>query len=292
MNGQLMRGALTRRTPYVFVMGRRMVMFKQYFGLTQNPFSKEVTERDLFLSADLREATSRLAHIVKTRGFFLLSAESGCGKTTALRQWCTSLNPATHKVIYIALSTVTVMDFYRGLIGGMGAVASHNKATMFIQLQELIASSFHERRQTPVFILDEAQCLSGAVLDDIRMIFNFKMDSESPFICVLAGHQSVRRRLQLTSNQALRQRFLGNYHMRGLAKDEVASYIETRFKVAGADAQGIFTPAATECLYAASSGLPRALNNLICASLTLAAVTDKRTIDEECVYQAERDMEI
>jgi type II secretory pathway predicted ATPase ExeA len=267
-------------------------MFRHYFGMTQNPFAKEVAERDLFQSADLCELASRLAHMSKTRGFFLLTAESGCGKTAALRHWASSLNPAVHKTVYVALSTVTVMDFYRNLVCGLDGEPGHNKASLFAQLQELILSSFHERKLVPVLILDEAQCLSSAVLDDIRMIFNFKMDSESPFICVFAGHQSIRRRLQLASNQALRQRFLGNYHMAGLSKDEIGPYISSRFKVAGADGAGVFTPSAVECLHALAKGLPRVLNNLICASLTIAALGDVHTIDEEVVYQAERDIEI
>jgi type II secretory pathway predicted ATPase ExeA len=267
-------------------------MFKQYFGLTKNPFSKEVAERDLFSSADLREATSRLCLMTKTRGFFLLTAESGCGKTTALRQWVASLNPAVHKTVYAALSTVTVMDFYRGLIMGLDAVPAFNKANMFRQLQDLISSSFYDRKITPVFVLDEAQCLGSSVLEDIRMIFNFKMDSENPFICVFSGHQSVRRRLQLAANQALRQRFFCNYHMTGHAKEEFGPYIESRFSSAGSDGSGIFTPAAIECLHALTGGLPRTANNLIVASLTLAATTGARSVDEEIVYQAERDIEI
>gem|GEM_PF-4160167 len=42
---------------------------------------------------------------------------------------------------------------------------------------------------------DEAQSLSKGVLDDLRILFNFKMDSENPFILILAGHPALRNRL-------------------------------------------------------------------------------------------------
>jgi type II secretory pathway predicted ATPase ExeA len=61
----------------------------------------------------------------------------------------------------------------------------------------LVSESHYERRITPVFILDEAQSLSNGVLEDLRMIFNFKMDSENPFIVIMAGNNNVRRKLQL-----------------------------------------------------------------------------------------------
>jgi type II secretory pathway predicted ATPase ExeA len=268
-------------------------VFRQYFGLTHDPFCREVATRDLYPSADLRELDSRLSCMLRSRGMFLLTAEPGCGKTTALRRFTAGLNPSVHRPVYIALSTVTVMDFYRGILIGLGGEAGHNKVAMFQQIQQLIESSHYEQKLTPVLVFDEAQCLSGAVLDDIRMILNFRMDSESPYVCILAGQQSVRRRLQLAANRALRQRFLGNYHMSGIAKDEVAGYISSRLSAAGAATpQDIFMPAALECLHAASSGLPRVLNSLAAASLTLAAATDRRTVDEEVVYQAEKDVEI
>jgi hypothetical protein len=43
----------------------------------------------------------------------------------------------------------------------MGDAAVHNKTNMFTQIQQLISSGFYKRRQTTVFILDDAQCLSG-----------------------------------------------------------------------------------------------------------------------------------
>ncbi|WP_235811216.1 AAA family ATPase, partial [Syntrophomonas wolfei] len=42
-------------------------------------------------------------------------------------------------------------------------------------------------RVTPVIILDEIHMASNKLLEDLRIIFNFNMDSENPFILILAG---------------------------------------------------------------------------------------------------------
>jgi len=267
-------------------------MFTQYFGLKFNPFTKEIDEKHLYESKDFGELESRLEYMEKTRGFFLLTADVGVGKTTALRRFASTLNPGLYRVCYSAIASLTVLDFYRSLVMGMGASPEFSKIKMFGQLQQLVIASYHDKRVTPVFILDEAQSLSNGALEDLRMVFNFKMDSENPFILILAGHHTVRHRLQLSVHQALRQRFVGNYHMSGLSKAETSEYLSSRLKIAGAADPSIFSEAAAESIHNQTNGSPRLVNNLADASLKLAAILDKRLIDDEIVYQAARDIEI
>jgi type II secretory pathway predicted ATPase ExeA len=267
-------------------------MFTQYFGLKFNPFTKEIDEKYLFGSSDFKELGSRLEYMQKTRGFFLLTADAGVGKTTALRRFANSLNPGLFRVCYSAIASLSVMDFYRGLIMGMGAVSDFGKVKMFDQLQRLILASYHDKRITPVFIVDEAQSLSSGILEDLRMIFNFKMDSENPFILIMSGQHQVRSKLQLSVHQALRQRIIGNYHMTGLTKEETAEYLASRMKAAGAVDTLVFSEAAVEAIYNQTNGNPRLVNNLADASLKLAAIRKESIIDGEIIYQAGRDIEI
>jgi type II secretory pathway predicted ATPase ExeA len=267
-------------------------MFTQYFGLKSNPFVKEIPNSALFASKDLHELSSRLEFMKTTRGLFLLTSEPGCGKTTVLRQFVDSLNTGLFRVCYTALSTVTVMDFYRGLVMRMGEDPAYKKVLMFEQFQRLVRTSFHEKRVTPLFILDEAHCLSGSVLDDIQIMFNYRMDSENPFILIFSGHNSIRTRLHIGTHQSLRQRITGNYHMTGLARDEIAIFLSSRLAFVGAANPNIFTEAACETIFSHTNGIPRLINNLATASLTCAFSQNKPAVDEETVYQAAKDIEI
>ena len=267
-------------------------MFTQYFSLKFNPFCKELSDKDLFISNDTKELLARLEYMKKTRGFFLLTSEPGFGKTTLLRKFSASLNTGLYKVHYSALSTLTVMDFYRSLIVRMGDEPASKKVSMFEQLQQLISTSYYEKRVTPIFILDEADALSNSILEDLRIIFNFKMDSENPFIVILAGNTSIRRKLQTSPNQALRQRIIGNYQMTGISRDEIKDYISSRLKLAGAADTNIFTDPALESIFTSTGGALRMINNLAVASLTCASSRNQSTVDIEMVYQADRDIEI
>jgi len=267
-------------------------LFTQFFGLKFNPFSKEMPVGDTFASKDSTELLSRLEYTKKNRGFFLLTADPGYGKTTILRKFTDSLNPGLFRVCYSPLSSLTVMDFYRSLVLGMGEIPAYQKIKMFGQLQRLISESHYERRITPVFIMDEVQSLSNGVLEDLRMIFNFKMDSENPFIAIMAGNSNIRRKLQISANQALRQRFIGNYHMTGLLRDEIKPYVDSRLAIAGALNRNIFSAAALEALFVSSGGALRMINSLAAASLACACARSQELIDDEIVFQAGKDIEI
>lgn len=267
-------------------------MFTQYFGLKYNPFTKEIPVSELFLGSDSLELESRLKYIQSTRGIFLLTSEAGTGKTTALRRFSDGLNPGLYKPCYYSLTTVTVMDFYRGLIMKLGEEPTHKKITMFEQLQKLIYSSYHDQRITPVIIIDEAQSLSNKVLDDLRILFNFSMDSENPFILILAGQTSLRNRLQMGINNPLRQRITVKYQMEGLKKEELKEFIQSRLKYAGAMETNLFSDSALESIYSITKGAPRLVNSLVISCLMYACAKQIRLMDEEVVYEANRDIEL
>jgi type II secretory pathway predicted ATPase ExeA len=93
-------------------------------------------------------------------------------------------------------------------------------------------------------------------------------------------------------NQALRQRITGNYHMTGLSREEAGAYIASRLLLAGAADTNIFTEAAVESIFTSTGGALRPINNLAAASMACACSRGQGAVDEEIVYQADRDIEI
>lgn len=266
-------------------------MFNQYFGLKYNPFSKEIDINDIYESADIKELYSRFKYIQSVRGIFMVIGEPGTGKSTALRRFAATMNPGLYRTCYFTLSTVTVMDFYRGLLTSLGEIPSSRKISMFQQIQQSIKTLYHDQKITPVIMLDEVHMLSNSILEDLRLLFSFNMDSENPYILILSGQTQLRNKLQLAVNTPLKQRISIKHVMQGLKKEELNQYLSTRLRLAGLS-ENIFTEAATEVIYASSKGIPRLVNNLATASLMYACSVKKNEIDEETVYQGQRDFDI
>jgi general secretion pathway protein A len=264
-------------------------MFTQFFNLKFNPFTKEVPADKLFPSQNLTELTSRLMYLQKTRGIGLIIGEAGTGKSSALRKYAHSLNPALFESCYFPLSTVTVQEFYRGLALELGEEPKHKKIDLFHQIQSAIHSMYYERRVTPVIILDEIHMASTKLLEDLRLIFNFNMDSENPFILILAGQPPIRNKLTLSINHPLRQRIVVKHMMSNLHKEELAEYLKSRLIFAGTH-EDLFTPPSIQAIYGVTSGVPRLVNSLATNSLLVACEKKQRQVDEETVYQAQSEL--
>jgi type II secretory pathway predicted ATPase ExeA len=264
-------------------------MFKQHFGMKSNPFDKEIDSSELYSGNDIKELESRLKYMLDIRGIFLLVGEPGSGKTTALRKFTDSLGPSLFKSFYITLSTVTVGDFYSGLATELGEEPMPRKINKFKQIQSAISSLYFEQRITPVIIADEMHMASSSIFDDIRMIFNFRMDSINPFVLIIAGQPPIRSKLALNTSLPLKQRITSKYTMKGLTEPETHEYIKSRMTLAGVT-KDVFTEQALNQIHATSNGFPRNINNITNACLMYCKWKNLEQVDEEVVYQANSEL--
>ncbi len=258
-------------------------MLEAYYSLTHSPFSKETSVS--FASKGFSEAKARLQYLQKVKGIGLLTGEPGAGKTFVLRSFADGLNSSLFKVIYFPLSTGTVMDFYRGIVSGLGEEPRYRKVELFEQLQSRIYSLYKDKKITPVFVLDEMHMAPNKMLLDLGLIFNFRMDSWNPFVLILSGLPSLQNRLNLASSQPLNQRIVMRYGLEPLDKEEVKYYIEHHLQEAGVK-HPIFNEEALEAIASLSQGWPRVVNNLCLNCLLLGAQAKKELIDEEMVRLA------
>ena len=260
------------------------------YGLEFNPFLKNSKEI-LFKSAEYTEALFRLDYLAKTKGFGLLTGSPGRGKTTAVRNWAASLSPSLYKVIYTGLSTVTVNEFYRNMAASLGVEPSYRKVENFHLIQNEITRLSLDKKKTPVFIIDEANYISHAVLNDLKILFNFEMDSRDRAVVLLAGLPQLSHKLQLAAHEPLRQRIIMNYNIEGYTKDEGRSYIECKLAGAGCH-QEVFDGSAIEAILNASDGTARMINKLCNSSLVIGHSQNQNTITAETVMQAINDSTI
>lgn len=260
-------------------------MFKQYFGLKFNPFDKEIPTDKLFESRDIMELDSRLKYMLDARGICLVVGEPGSGKSTGLRKLFENVNRSLYKPCYLPLTTLTVKDFYQALASLLGETPMHRKVALFEQIQTCIQNLYYEQRITPVIIVDEVHMAPTSILDDLRMLFNFRLDSANPFVLILSGQPTIRNKLALNTCYPLRQRITMRYSMQGLTAEETVDYCTSRMKIAGC-ANEVFLPSALATIHTVSGGFPRGVNNIAIASLMYCTGKKLQQVDEEAVYQA------
>lgn len=264
-------------------------MYKTFFGMEFDPFEPHVGKAQHFVSQDFTQATARLEHLTQLRGIGLFTGHPGSGKTFVVRKWAAGLNKGLFKVIYQPMSSITTMEFYRGLCYGLGLEPKFKKIDMFNDIQQRLTSLYREKKTTPVIILDEAQYLRTDILNDIKLILNFDMDSKSYAMLILMGLPVLGTVLARKSHEALAQRIVMNYCFQGLAHSEAESYLTSRLQFAGVH-QPIFMDNAVEAIFAASNGSVRHLNTIASKALLLAAQKNEAMISADLIMTVCDDM--
>ena len=259
-------------------------MYRQHFGLARLPFEAPANSAELFLSVAARETESRLRHLLELRGIGLLTGEPGCGKTSACRRLTDTLNPGLYRVGYVPLSTGSVMDVLQGIGWTLGLETPRFRAPARQAIRHEI-QRLAEAGQLPLLILDEAHHLRHEVLDELRLLVNFGLDSDRLLCLLLVGQSELRRRLAMAHHEALAQRVVVRYHLAGLQREELEPYLAHALKRAGCELP-LFEPPACQALFQASHGLPRMVSSLAHYALAAAALDKARTVTAEHVQGA------
>ena len=173
----------------------------------------------------------------------------------------------------------------------LGSEPAFKKPDNFRIIQEEITRLSLEKRKTPIIIIDEANYINNAILNDLKILFNFEMDSRDRAAILLAGLPKLNSTLQLQIHEPLKQRIVMNYNLEGLSKDEGRTYIEEKLKGAGCN-QTIFEDAAIEAILNAADGTPRLINKYCNAAMLLGDSGKASLITTDIVMQAINDCEL
>ena len=260
-------------------------MYLRHFALTRLPFETPAHTDELFESNARREAEARLQHLIELKGIGLITGEVGSGKTTVCRHVASALHPGLYRVGYVSLTTGNVLDMYKAIAWELGLPTERSRATAYRAIRGEVTRLVCEAKQLPVLVIDEAQHLRNDVLEDLRLLTNFAMDSDHRLCLLLVGLTELRRRLAMACHESLAQRLVVRHHLGALERDELDDYLAHRLRLAGCELP-LFEPPAVEALSQSTRGLPRRINRTAHYALTAAAAKGARTVTAEHIEHA------
>lgn len=261
-------------------------MYRTHFGLARHPFAKDLAPDDLFPSLATNELQARLAHLIEMRGIGLVTGEIGSGKTTVCRKVTAELHQGLFRVLYVPMSTGNTLDLYKSIAWELGLPSElRNRANLYRSIRAEVTRLVVEGRIAPVLIIDEAQHLRNDVLEDLRLLTNYEMDSQNRLCLLFVGQGELRRRMHMSVHEALAQRIVVQHHLTGLVREELPHYLSHLLRLAGTELP-LFEPQAQEALFQASSGMPRKVNLLAHHALLAAAVARAKTVSAAHVETA------
>jgi type II secretory pathway predicted ATPase ExeA len=260
---------------------------RAHFGFAEWPFTQEISATKMWRHPGLDELVDELDSAVSARMSVAVIAPSGTGKTALLRRLVERLPETRYQVADIKVTSVGNRDFYRGLARALTVEPTGTWPALLEKLQVYAQTLAATEARRLVVIVDEAQDMRPEVLSTLRVLTNFKLDSELLISIILVGDGGLDTLLHRADMEALRSRLSRVIRIRLLSRTETKTYIEHRLDLSGARGQ-IFDDSAVEAVYDFSRGNLRAIDHLCRTALDLAARRNLETIDAGIVTAARK----
>jgi len=257
-------------------------MYESFFGLREKPFSLLPDSRYLYFSGQHQEALTLLEYgLVNQAGFTVLTGEIGVGKTTLMRALLDRLEGSLTigLISHTHQSLGNLMDWICLAFG-----LDVEKGSRLAQHQSFVdfAIDQYAKGKRTLLILDEAQNLDIAQLEELRLLSNINSDRDLVLQVMLLGQPQLRERLRAPDMQQFVQRIAAAYHLGCLDVADTRAYIAHRLSVAGGEPQ-IFSTSACAAVHEYSGGVPRLINLICDTSLVYAYGAGKRIVSAEIV---------
>jgi len=261
-------------------------MYREFHGLQERPFNLTPDTSFLYPSKAHKEVLTHLLYGINSRcGFILVTGEVGAGKTTLCRVLLNQLDEST-KLAFVLNSFLTEFELLRTINQDFG-LPTKGRTKMDL-LDDLNTYLLQQNRlgHNVVIVVDEAQNLSFAVLEQIRMLSNLETEKEKLLQIVLVGQPELRHKLASPRLRQLSQRIMVRYHLTPLRRNDVRNYIYYRLKMAGANGGPVLTRAALDEVCYLSGGVPRLINVLCERALMISYVKGSHRITRAMIHRA------
>lgn len=259
-------------------------MYEEFYGLRERPFALAPDPEFLFLGRHHRRALTLLEYALRSGvGFALVTGRVGCGKTTVVR----------------SVLSRAAQEFTIGLIanthGGFGSLlpwvaraigmprVPESASELYEAFVDFLIREYAACRRV-VLMIDEAQNLSVAALEELRVLSNVNTGKDLLLQTILIGQPELRITLAQPQLRQFAQRIAIEYHMEAMERDETRAYVRHRLGVAGGNPD-LFTAEATELIHARTGGVPRLINQVCDTALVYAFGEQRSPVDIEIVAE-------
>ena len=282
--------------------------YESYYGLSEPPFSLTPGVRFTYRSRAYSTAIEEVERgVARREGLIVITGEIGTGKTML----CRALMQDSDPLVFASLVTdpsLSAEALLEHVLWDFGVLPRRERADeksferhqLLLILRRFLASLLPLGARA-LIIIDEAQHLHPAVLEQIRLWADFEVNDSRLLQIVLAGQSELDDLLRRPDMRQVMQRVSRRCELTRLLDDEVPDYLEHRLRVARADTASSppagllreteasrvrFTATGARTVAALSQGVPRLVNLLADRALEVGHERHARDLDASIVRAA------
>ena len=265
-------------------------MYEDYFHLKCRPFDLAPDPRFLYLTEQHARAVANVRFALMNHdSFVVITGEIGTGKTTVLNAALEQLGP-NYVVARLSHTTLNDIELLQSLLSEFGTPDyDTRKVKLLDQLRACFLEHYNAGRHV-VVIVDEAQHLSSAAIEELRLLSGIDQHDRRIVSIALTGQPSLDDVIDEESLAPLRQRTRLRQRLRPMHEADTVAYIRHRVQVAGGEADAMFTPEALHEIHRLTLGTPRLINTLCDSALMVCRVDAQPRVDMETITSVVKDL--
>ncbi len=269
-----------------------MIDYKNFYGLSENPFDIVSDPRFFFASESHREALASLQYGINYRkGFILLLGEAGVGKTMLLQHLISTLDKQV-KIIFFPEPQLPFPKMLREMLSQLNLKPEfETKGSMMHRLYYHLIESLGQNENV-VLIIDSAENIPLDLLEEVRLLANLETGASKLLQIVLAGQPQLGKKLHSDIVRQIEQRIVIHCSVNPLSAEESRQYIDYRLKTVQSSASAIFADQAIDLLSKSARGIPLTINILCDNALSLGYCLSEKIISAATVKKVRHEKSV
>ncbi|MBM3980918.1 MAG: hypothetical protein FJ304_11645 [Planctomycetes bacterium] len=258
-----------------------------HFG-TERPAYRPAVDPAAYFAAPSHEAAraALAAAFARRDPVALLDGAPGLGKSLVARKWLDDLMPDVPRVLVPSARAERPADLLQALLFDVGLpYQGLSEQELRLALTGHLLDAAADGYPT-VAVIDEAQHLSLAALEELRLLSNLETRHGAALFAVLVAQPTLRAAFERPAYELIADRVGVRCALDPLAADESAAYLRHQVRAAGGDPARVLDPDAVDVLAGACAGVPRVLNRAAALAFELTAQAGGQVVEVEAALEA------
>lgn len=259
---------------------------KFWFQLKKQPFSPEISCKDLYLRSNMEDVSDKIEFAVENGFCFMLLGEVGAGKSSMLRFAVDRLPKKLYQPISITAGSWSFIELLREILFAIGQPARTFSQTIMLRSIAESFKAYCDSNRTPVLVIDEASLLNKNVFNQLHILQHLPgLDRVIPMI--FCGQRELYEKVMSNPYaRPLADRIMEGYILKGMNQNEVHEYIQHHVATVAGGSPEIFSDRKVlQTIMHSTGGIPRNINSKCLLCMRNAMLCQRKTVMHEDVLE-------